>query len=340
MGDDRRLDVLRAIVSEYVHTREPVGSRAIASSHDLGVSPATIRNDMAVLEDQGLIYQPHTSAGRVPTDKGYRVFVDRLAAIKPMSAPERRAVEAFLSQSVDLDDVVNRTVRLLAQVTHQVAVVQYPSLAAATLRRLELLGMGPRRVLLVVITNTGRVEERMLEFPDVVAPEAVQDLRTHLNEECEDKAADQIRPLLEDLRRAAPESERRLVEAVCAGLLDLLRPTAEARFAMAGISNLARSGVDFRDLAPVLDALEEQMALLRLFSEADPADDSVHVTIGAENPHDAFTQTSVVSGSYGYGTSDGPLAHLGVVGPTRMDYPRTMSAVRAVAAYLSRFLAQ
>ena len=336
MVEDRRLDVLRAIVSEYVHTREPVGSKAIASTHDLGVSPATIRTDIAALEDQGLIYQPHTSAGRVPTDKGYRYFVDSLAGLKPMSAPERRAVEAFLAQSLDLDDVVHRTVRLLAQVTHQVAVVQYPPLSTATLRRLELVDLAPRRLLLVVITNAGRVEERLLEFEDPVDADLVRTLRTRLNDDCENKAADQIRPLLAVIREEFVADEAPVVDAVCEGLLDLLRPAAQARIAIAGVANLARAGVDFRDIGPVLDALEEQVVLLRLFSETDPEDQGVHVTIGAENTHDAFSEASVVTGVYG--ARDTPGAHLGVVGPTRMDYPRTMSTVRAVAAYLSRYL--
>ncbi len=338
MNDDRRLDVLRAIVSEYVRTREPVGSKAIARSQVRGVSPATIRNDMAVLEEQGLIYQPHTSAGRIPTDKGYRLFVDRLATLKPMSAPERRAVEAFLAQSVDMDDVINRTVRLLAQITHQVALVQYPSLGTSTLRRVELVDMGTTRVLIVVITNDGRVEQRMLEVPYGVDATIISDLRTRVNIECAGLAADQIGPVLDQIRSAAPPDQAPTVDTICEALIDLLRPDFEARFVMAGISNLARAGaMDVHSMVPVLDALEEQVALLRLFSELDPEDDQVHVTIGSENPHDAFTQTSVVSGTYG--ARDHHDAHLGVVGPTRMDYPRTMSAVRAVAAYLSRFLA-
>jgi len=119
----RRLEILRAIVDEYVATQEPVGSKAIADRHELGVSPATIRNEMALLEEEGLITAPHTSAGRIPTDRGYRVFVDKLAEVKPLSAPERRAIESFLEGAQDLDDVVMRTVRLLADVTKQVAVV-------------------------------------------------------------------------------------------------------------------------------------------------------------------------------------------------------------------------
>src|SRR3954470_19903981 len=129
MLEERRLAVLRAIVEDYVLTQEPVGSKSLADRHQLGVSPATVRNDMAALEDEGYITQPHTSAGRVPTDKGYRLFVDRLSTVKPLSSAERRAIQSFLEGAVDLDDVVRRSVRLLAQLTRQVAVVQYPSLS-------------------------------------------------------------------------------------------------------------------------------------------------------------------------------------------------------------------
>ena len=133
----RQLEILKAIVDEYVATEEPVGSKTLAERSGLGVSPATIRNEMAVLEDAGLITQPHTSAGRIPTNKGYRVFVDQLAEIKPLSTAERKAIENFLDGATDLDDVISRTVRLLAQVTKQVAVVQYPSLMKAKVRHIE-----------------------------------------------------------------------------------------------------------------------------------------------------------------------------------------------------------
>ena len=132
------------------------------------MSPATIRNDMAVLEEQGYIVQPHTSAGRMPTDKGYRLFVDRLSGIKPLSAAERRAIETFLAGAYDLDDVVTRTVRLLAQLTRQVAVVQYPSLTRSAVRHVELVPIAAERLLLVLITDTGRVEQRVVELPESI----------------------------------------------------------------------------------------------------------------------------------------------------------------------------
>ena len=164
MVDDRKLDVLRAIVEDYVATEEPVGSKALVERHGLGVSPATVRNDMAALEDEGYIHQPHTSAGRVPTDKGYRLFVDKLATLKPMSAAERRAIATLLDGAVDLDDVVQRSVRLLSQLTRQVAIVQYPSLSRSTVRHIELVSLTPTRVMLILILSTGRVEQRLVEL--------------------------------------------------------------------------------------------------------------------------------------------------------------------------------
>ena len=179
--DDRKLEVLRAIVEDYVATREPVGSKALAERHNFGVSSATLRNDMAMLEEEGYIVAPHTSAGRVPTDKGYRLFVDRIAQIKPLSPAERRAIHHFLDAAVDLDDVMQRTVRLLAQLTQQVALVQYPTLTRSGVRHVEIVGLTSRRVLLVVIADTGRVEQRTVESPIDVTDEALLDLRARLN---------------------------------------------------------------------------------------------------------------------------------------------------------------
>src|ERR1700741_168560 len=179
--DERKLAVLRAIVEDYVSTTEPVGSKSLVDRHGLDVSPATIRNDMAVLEEQGSIPQPPPAGGRIPTDKGYRLFVDRLTSIKPMSVAERRAIETFLGGAYSLDDIVLRTVRLLAQLTRQVAVVQYPSLSRASVPHIELVSLAPQRVLLVLITDTGRVEQATVDLPDVAEPESIAHLRAVLN---------------------------------------------------------------------------------------------------------------------------------------------------------------
>ena len=355
MANDRRLKVLSAIVTAYVRTREPVGSKARVERYRLGVSPATIRNDMAALEDEGYIHQPHTSAGRVPTQKGYRLFVDEVARIKPLSAPERAAITALLSGAVDLEQVVARTVRALAQLTGQLAVVEYPSLRYAALQHLELVALGPERVLLVIITDTGRVDQRTVtlrsragasprhdggfDVTDVVDPLALERLRTRLNSALVGRRAADVVPILSSLAEQAPADERVLLEAVVDELIAALRPDAEERLVVAGTANLARSTPDFSALGPLLDAIEEQVVLLRLFTADDApiGENRMRVSIGSENKDDALAEASVVTTTYGPGTGEA-VAHLGVIGPTRMDYPATMTAVRAVARYLSRFL--
>ncbi|GAB2677330.1 heat-inducible transcriptional repressor HrcA [Thalassiella azotivora] len=338
MSDERRLSVLRAIVEDYVETREPVGSKVLVERHNLGVSPATIRNDMAALEEEGYIAQPHTSAGRVPTDKGYRLFVDRLASVKPLSAAERRAIQTLISDPVDLDDVLERTVRALARLTHQVAVVQYPSLSRSTVRHVELVPLGGTRLLVVLITDTGRVEQRMVDIGVPVPEQVVGELRARLNDVAAGQPMSAVPGRLEAVPEAFRPEDRDLVRAVLAAVEDSLSAEREDRVVLAGTANLARAGTDFTSLSPVLEAIEEQVVLLRLLSEmADDPTSGVSVRIGHENDHEGLLGTSLVSSAYG--TGGDAVARLGVLGPTRMDYPTTMAAVRAVARYVSRIIA-
>ncbi len=332
MPDERRLAVLRAIVEDYVATEEPVGSKALVERHGLGVSPATVRNDMAVLEEEGFITQPHTSAGRVPTDKGYRLFVDRLTTVKPMSVAEKRAIASILDGAVDLDDVVHRSVRLLAQLTRQVAIVQYPTLSRSTVRHVEVVALAPARVLAVLILSTGRVEQRIVELAEDLDDDGLADLRARVNRAA---TGEVIADAVAGLRALAVE------QPGTAPVADVL---AEAmsdhrsgeRVAVGGAANLARFGTSFDlDVRPLLEALEEHVVLLKLIGEATTGD-TLTVRIGHEGPYQELSSTSVVA--TGYGPGNEALATLGVVGPTRMDYPGSMAAVRAVARYVSRIL--
>lgn len=321
--------MLRAIVEDYVATEEPVGSKALVERHGLGVSPATVRNDMAALEDEGYITQPHTSAGRVPTDKGYRLFVDQLATVKPMTQAERRAIASFLDGAVDLDDVVQRSVRLLSQLTRQVAVVQYPTLSRSTVRHVEVVALAPTRLLLVLILSTGRVEQRLVELATALDEDALAALRSRLLHAT-------VGQLIADAAtnlRALPESDHTVADVLVEAMSD---HRSDERIAVGGASNLARYGDSFDSaVRPLLEALEEHVVLLKLIGEATSAG-LVTVRIGAEGPYAQLSSTSVVA--TGYGPGDEAVATLGVVGPTRMDYPGTMSAVRAVAGYVSRIL--
>jgi heat-inducible transcriptional repressor len=331
--DERKLAVLRAIVEDYVSTTEPVGSKSLVDRHGLDVSPATIRNDMAVLEEQGFIAQPHTSAGRIPTEKGYRLFVDRLSSVKPLSAAERRAIEAFLVGSYSLDEIVTRTVRLLAQLTRQVAVVQYPSLSRSAVRHIELVSLTPQRVLLVLITDTGRVEQATVDLPEPAEPESIVNLRTVLNACLDGHKLSDAAVTVTVLADRIPADERPNAGAVFSVLLDSLAERQEERVVFGGTANLAAP--DFgKGLREVLEALEEQVVLMRLLGEA-ASPSTLTVRIGAET---GLQGTSVVSAAYGSGGQ--VVAKLGVLGPTRMDYPGTMGAVRAVARYVGQILGE
>ncbi|MGI8614641.1 MAG: heat-inducible transcriptional repressor HrcA [Nocardioidaceae bacterium] len=339
MLDERKLAVLRAIVEDYVSTREPVGSKALVDRHHLGVSPATIRNDMATLEEEGFIAQPHTSAGRIPTDKGYRLFVDRLGSVRPLTPPEKRAISTFLEGAVDLDDVVQRSVRILAQVTRQVAIVQYPSLTRSTVRHVELVTLGPTRLLVVLITSSGRVEQRVIETRAAVAAEVLADLRARLNTATLGHRLADAASRLSDVAETFPVSDRPVVSVVVTALVEAFSDErSDERVAVGGTANLMRFGDDFdSSIRPVLEALEEHVVLLRLLGEAT-SPSAVTVRIGHEVPYDEFSTTSVIAAAYGMDAQS--LATLGVVGPTRMDYPGTMAAVRAVARYMSRTLSR
>jgi len=334
--EERRLAVLRAIVEDYVSTHEPVGSKALVERHNLGVSPATIRNDMAALEDEGYITHPHTSAGRVPTDRGYRLFVDQISDVKPLSAAERKAIERFLGDAVDLVDVMGRTVRLLAQITQQVALVQYPSLERSSVRHVELIAVSETRLMLVVIMDTGRVEQRVIECSAPLSEQVLGDLRARLNAAVANKPFAFVPDALQDLDKAFAAEDQRLVQAVMAAVLEAVTERLEERVVLGGTAHLARYQQSFpMAIQPVLEALEEQVVLLRLLGELS-IESPVTVRIGQENDVQGLESTSVVTA--GYGQSDQPVASLGIVGPTHMDYAGTMSSVHAVAQYVSKIL--
>lgn len=336
MLEDRRLAVLRAIVEDYVATHEPVGSKALVERHHLGVSPATIRNDMAALEDDGYIAQPHTSAGRVPTDLGYRLFVDRLSGVKPLSSPERRAISEFLDSSVDLDDVMVRTVRLLAQITRQVALVQYPSLSRSSVRHIELIALSTTRLIMVLITDSGRVEQRNIECTSPVNEVALGDIRARLLVAVSGKPFSSIPEILGAFSGQFPEEMQQLVTIIQTTLLDVVAERIDERVVLGGTAHLARYGEAFPlSIQPVLEALEEQVVLLRLLGESS-TNAAVTVRIGHENPVEGMEATSVVTARYGIAQS--ATASLGVVGPTRMDYAGNIAAVQAVAQYVGRIL--
>ncbi|OZG69188.1 heat-inducible transcriptional repressor HrcA [Bifidobacterium eulemuris] len=395
MTQSRRMLVLRAVVEDYIRSQEPVGSSALTKQHDLGVSSATIRNDMAALEDEGYLIQPHTSAGRVPTEKGYRYFVDRLATVVPLSAAQRRGIDSFLSGSVSLQDTLRRAARLLSEITGQVAVVAAPSLAKSTLRHVELVPVAMNTLLAVVITDTGRVAQHTI----VVNPMPEQDAAARFTNAVNAEAASL--PLMAAARKArsmAAMAQWKELSPLAESLAQAFENMADSErtneLYMSGTSRLAQQHAAIDDLAPLFDALEEQVMLMRLMS-AMPRHDGVGVAIGSETHTPGLLHASVVASGYGqtktrtgggedHDAADGsspdrrnsdmnpsrtskqsgdmidrhtaydehavqtddigqndaePVAFVGSIGPTHMDYAATIAAVQAVARYLTASLA-
>jgi heat-inducible transcriptional repressor len=337
MISERSFEVLRAIVQDYVSTREPVGSKALIERHGFEVSSATIRNDMSILEDEGLIHAPHTSAGRVPTDSGYRLFVDRLNELKQLSAAERLAIETLLTGSVDLDEILGRSVRMLSQLTNQVAMIQYPTLGKARVRNFELVPVADTRILMVLVSDNGRIQQHVIELGEFVDLSFLAQVRGLINEAIAGAYLNEVAARLNGLEGKFPAANRALVSVLVATLQEQVDANRQDKLVLAGTANLARSEGDFGgDISPLLDAIEEQVVLLRLISEMEADQDNVSLLIGSENTIAGLSNASVLVS--GYGNSQEPLAKVGVLGPTRMDYSNNIAAVRAIARYLSKSL--
>lgn len=344
MVSERGLDVLRAIVQDYVASREPVGSKTIVDRYSFGVSAATIRNDMAALEEDGLIAAPHTSSGRVPTDKGYRMFVDHLAEVRSMTTAQRMAIRTFLEEGADLDDVLARTVRMLAQLTNQVALVQIPVVPRSYVRHVELVLLSPSRLLVVLITDAGRVDQKVVELPQGdeqghLDDAVLAELRARINGSLVGRLLADVPATLQTLAETLPAPRRTVLERIGVALSATVDDRRQDRLILAGTANLARTERDFPgSILPVLEAIEEQVVLLRLFREMELDERGVSVSIGRENPLVGLAETSILAG--GYRSSAGEVARIGVLGPTRMDYSGNIAAVRAVARYLSKLLGE
>jgi len=353
MANNRRMVVLRAVVEDYIRTQEPVSSGAVARNHHIDASPATVRNDMAALENEGYLEQPHTSAGRVPTEKGYRYFVDRLATVVPLTAAQKNAIRSFLAGSVSLDDVLRRSAQLLAQITGQVAVVASPSLARSALRHLEIVPMASTVLLVIVITDTGRVEQRSIASRNAPAPSALASLCDGINEHCHGFGLAATGDWLLERAASLPTREERVFVATLAQVFhDLANQERTSNLYMSGTNRLTHGDGTLRDVAPLLDALEEQVVLMHLMGNLSEMSryttrGSVGVAIGSETHTPGLLNASVVSTGYGHSTSgadDGadaaPVAFVGSIGPTHMDYGTTIAAVQAVAKYLTEYVAR
>lgn len=329
MSLTRQHQILQAIIEDYVSLREPVGSKALVERHQLGVSSATVRNEMMALEEQGLIQAPHSSAGRIPTAKGYRFFVDEIAKPRPLKPAEKNAIHRFLDSSDSLDQVYEQTVRLLSQLTHQVAVLQLPVATGDSVQHVEIIETSELTVAVILIDNSGQVHQKImgLKQPLASAENTQQKIHSLVKGKSFFEAHQAITAHNELLSNIS-------LRSILAGIDDLLLAQQNSRLLISGTSYLANATHDFsQSIAPILEALEEQVTMLQLLN-AMVAEEEVTVRIGAETQSQPLSEASIVASAYGTEIT----RNLGVIGPTRMDYSSTMATVRGVAQYLSRIL--
>lgn len=330
----RQARVLRAVVRDHIRTGEPIGSSTLAGRYRLGVSAATIRNDMALLEELGYLTHPHTSAGRLPTDLGYRFYVDTLGGLPKLSESQRQVIAASIDERVaDVEDVMRRTAHVLSRMTHYAAVALSPTLGRTHVVRADLVWLGPGALLLLV-SDSGRVDKRMLDLPDGADEETVKrvsDVTATFSGLTYPEA--RARALVRS--REAVDPERAILGAVADAFRELeLEPSREHVF-LGGVGNIAREEVfQHRDtLRMLFETLDEEATILRFLRELTTDDEDITVRIGQENRLAAMREASVVVAWYRVG--DRPAGSIAVIGPTRMEYPTAMSTVAAVARRLT-----
>jgi heat-inducible transcriptional repressor len=324
--------LLGKVIEEFNATGQPVGSKALAADPEVTAGPSTVRNELSALEDLGLLAHPHTSAGRVPTDAGYRYFVDRLLPAKPESTSE---LQLSLVRR-EVDEAMRVTTETLSQVTNLLAIVSAPPIATTTIRHVEVLPLQPQVLMVVVITSTGGVSKRVFTFTRAVDPGLADWAASYLNEQLVGMGvgARMIHARLND--PGLHPTERAFIRELAPAFTELAE-TAENTLYVDGAARLLSEHrfQDVSQLNSLLEALERRVSLLGVLTRALDERD-IYVRIGGENEMPALQSLSLVAGNYGLPQRN--LGTVSVIGPTRMDYARAIMTVREAALQLSRFV--
>jgi heat-inducible transcriptional repressor len=329
----RKSAVLHAVVEAYVRTGEPVGSETIAEHAGLGVSSATIRNEMAALEELGYLQHPHTSAGRIPTDVGYRHYVDALPARGRLKDVQRRAIAAHFAEAIlDLEEVLKGSVLLLSRLTQYAGLAVPPGASEEQLVRLELIDMGPSLMVLAVGQH-GRVDKQVMDRPEHWSADAFHGAERKLRSLHGQTYSGAQAKLLE-LAATVGADEHDLLLMVADVLRLATRGARASHVVVGGVANLADEAQAWRreTLRRLFETFEREQEMLQVLQDVT-TDDDVNVTIGAEHPTTAEWEASIVTAPFRAGEIN--LGTIGIVGPTRMDYLSAMASVRAVAERLS-----
>lgn len=328
MLSDRRQKILYALIEEYVAHALPVGSQTIAKQYKLGVSSATIRNELSVLEDQGYIAQPHTSAGRIPTDAGYREFVDTLLNSKDFKQDNAySSIVSSIKEHADaLDSLIERTSEELTKLTDCLSIVMAPQLTSTTIRQISLISLSNRQALIIIVSQDGNVIEKTIIFDIDVDPETLYGVQAILTSVLVGRSTNDIDAISNNAVKDLASDP--VTGIILKEIIGLLQEGGSVKTARVGMSSLLRKP-EFHDssaLLPIMEVLEDNTVLFRVVDSHSENDSDIIVRIGRENEAEQLAGASVIAGKYGRGDAQGVIA---VIGPKRMDYTRVISAVRA-----------
>lgn len=335
--DDRKRRILQAIIDDYIDTAEPVGSRTIVKKCDLGLSPATIRNEMADLEDMGFLRQPHTSAGRVPSLSGYRFYVDELMTQYSLTMEEINALRNTMEVKIDyLEKVIAKTTQVLSQLTNYTAVISAPTLTAGSLKQLRLIGVDTHRMLVVVITNQGMVKDKKIQVDACLTPEKISALESVLNTHFTNVNFSQI--TLDSLYDISEESgmEMELMLPIIEFMRACVKAEAETDVYLDGATNMLNFP-EYADLDRVkkfLNAVNNRRDLMRTMQEVQQENEGISIRIGSENLGSGLEDCSIITSRYKIG--DSMEGVIGIIGPVRMDYKKAVSVLKSTTGLLSK----
>lgn len=324
MLSDRRQIVLRALIEEYIARALPVGSRTLVERYNLGISSATVRNELSLLEEMGYLAQPHTSAGRIPTDFGYRAFVDELLSESDPDNGEDALARELRESASDLDDLMDRTSQALARFTDCMTLLVPPRILSVDIRLVNLVLLTPQRLLTVIVTEDGQVFDRQMDLPRDYSQDEIGKTQEALNNIL---VGTSLSSTSGELPLGASGVHDDLFRMVMAEILACLKDQNAIKGHPLGISHLLGKP-EFSDsscLMPVLEELEGDTMLLRVFNDAAASEEPV-VRIGHENDSEALSSVSLIANRFGEAEHSGLIL---IVGPTRMDYPQVLKAVRA-----------
>jgi heat-inducible transcriptional repressor len=336
--NERSLQLLKMLVERYISDGQPVGSRALSKDSDLNLSPATIRNVMADLEDLGLVHSPHTSAGRVPTVSGYRLFVDSLLTVKPLESKDLSRLHEGLSLSEDTSDVIGVASRLLSELTQMAGVVTLPKRELVCLRHIEFLSLSHTRVLVIFVTNEQEVHNKIIHTSKVFSPAELQQAANYLNSIYSGRSLDAVRKaVLKELQDDQERMNQGMLDAVKMAQLAFDQDNKKDDYVLTGETNLMGFSElsDMDRLRNLFEAFSQKQGVIHLLDQCMKAD-GVQIFIGEESGYRAFDHCSLVTSSYS--VSDEVVGVLGVIGPTRMAYEKIIPFVDITAKLLGAAL--